>query len=50
MIKETKDKGEKELLREEIVAAKDKLKEYQEECLEYMVPPAPYDKADDIIL
>lgn len=50
MIKETKDKIEKDMLKEEIIASKEKLREYQDECLEMMVPAAPYDKADDVIL
>ena len=50
MIKETKDKTEKGMLKEEILASKETLREYQDECLELMVSAAPYDKADDVIL
>lgn len=50
MIKETKDQAEKDILNQEIAANKLKLIDYQEESLELMVPPAPYDKADDVIL
>lgn len=50
MLKETKDEEEKAILKEELSSYREKIEEAREECWELLVPPAPYDKADDIIL
>jgi protein subunit release factor A len=50
MIKETTDKDEKAMLAEERVRIDDTLAELKEQIWELLIPPAPYDKADDIIL
>lgn len=50
MIKETKDKEEKEILHAELEDAQQNVRSLAQDSLELLVPSAPYDKADDIIL
>ena len=50
LLAETTDKEEREILNEEANAIQEELDDLREQSWELLVPPAPYDNADDIIL
>lgn len=50
LIADTKDAGELKLLQEEAQKANEEMEELKQECWDLLIPAAPYDDANDIIV